>query len=264
MEQFISNETDKFLIFKSKTFTRKNATEFIEKLTLRDDDESIKKELNKCLLNPSVLKDIKNNEKAIKGRQTFIEQFLINLRNIKKEIKKNEEIERENTKKDDERVIKNGSFGPKIKINDQNFPSLSSVELIQKAKKKYVILDQHYKNKLEPGIKKCFCYGSRHPLVGNCLNCGRIMCLQEGENNCIDCGEKLVKKENYKKNIVYDNDAKQAFFHKEKLLEFQQQINEKLQIIDDFNDWYEVSNNTWLPLKVREEARKKVENEDKF
>ena len=33
----------------------------------------------------------------------------------------------------------------------------------------------------------------------------------------------------------------------------------KLQIVDDFTDWYEVSNNTWLDEKSREEAKKKDE-----
>ena len=84
MEQFINNEGDKLLSFK-KVFKRKDAIEFIEKLTMREDEEIIKKELNKCLFNPTALNAIKKNEKAIRDREIFIEQFIINLRNIKKE-----------------------------------------------------------------------------------------------------------------------------------------------------------------------------------
>ena len=254
MEQFINNEGDKLLSFK-KVFKRKDAIEFIEKLTMREDEEIIKKELNKCLFNPTALNAIKKNEKAIRDREIFIEQFIINLRNIKKEM--NNKTEKEKEKKE-EIILVTDEYGPKVAINDQNFPPLNNAELVKKAKKnKYKLLDEHYKNNLEKGIKKCFCYGSRHPLVGNCLNCGRVMCLQEGEENCIECGTKLINQDKYKKNIVYDNEAKLAFNHKEKLLEFQKQFYEKLEIIDDFNDWYEVSNNTWLPLQKREEARKK-------
>jgi len=263
MEQFINNEGEKLLIFKNKVFKRKDAFEFIEKLTMRDNEESIKKELNKCLFNQSALNNIKNNEKAIRDREIYIEQFIINLRNAKKNIKNKEEKEKE---KKEEIILSHDEYGPKVAINDQNFPPLNNAELVKKAKKnKYIILDEHYKNNLEKGIKKCFCYGSRHPLVGNCLNCGRVMCLQEGEEYCIECGEKLITQEKYKKNIVYDNDAKTAFNHKEKLLEFQKQFYKKLEIIDDFNDWYEVSNNTWLPLEEREKAREKdIANEEEI
>ena len=47
--------------------------------------------------------------------------------------------------------------------------------------------------------------------------------------------------------------------HKDKLLHFQKEFYSKLEIIDDFTDWYEVSNNTWLDEKSREEAKKKDE-----
>ena len=57
---------------------------------------------------------------------------------------------------------------------------------------------------------------------------------------------------------------KNANIHKDKLLKFQEEFYSKLQIIDDFSDWYEVSNNTWLDEKSREEAKKKDEESNKF
>ena len=159
---------------------------------------------------------------------------------------------------------------PKLKMNDEEFPALSSSELVKRTKnKKYEVLDRHYQNRLEPGIKECFCMSTRHPLVGNCLECGRIHCLQEGDKKCISCGAPLVLKDDYKKQLelMKDNNLKNANLHKDKLLKFQKDFYSKLQIIDDFTDWYEVSNNTWLDEQSREEAKKKDEdsqNPDNF
>ena len=100
---------------------------------------------------------------------------------------------------------------------------------------------------------------TRHPLVGICLECGRIHCLQEGDKNCINCGAKLISKKEYNSQLAFDLEAKNANNHKDKLLQYQKDFYSKLQIVDDFTDWYEVSNNTWLDEKSREQAKKKDE-----
>lgn len=63
-------------------------------------------------------------------------------------------------------------------------------------------------------------------------------------------------------NIVNDNIAKNAFGQKEKLLRFQADFYSKLKIVDDFTDWYEVSNNTWLCEADRELAQRKDEQSE--
>ena len=191
-------------------------------------------------------------EDAIKEREEFIEKFLKELKELKDKKKKEEE------KKSKSNKI--GDWMPKIRINDEEFPTLSNSELV-KRKKNFVVLDRHYQNRLEPGIKECFCMSTRHPLVGNCLECGRIHCLQEGDKKCISCGAPLILKEEYLKQmeLIKDNNLKNANLHKDKLLQYQKDFYSKLQIIDDFTDWYEVSNNTWLDEKSREEAKKKDE-----
>ena len=170
-------------------------------------------------------------------------------------MKKNEEQEKKDNQK---KKNKNNEWMPKLKIDDENFPSLANSELV-KRKKNFVVLDRHYQNKLEPGIKECFCMSTRHPLVGNCIECGRIHCLQEGDKNCINYGAKLITKKDYESQLVFDNAAKKAYNHKNKLLHFQKEFYSKLEIVDDFTDWYEVSNNTWLDEKTRLEAKKKDE-----
>ncbi|CAD6216732.1 GSCOCG00012890001-RA-CDS, partial [Cotesia congregata] len=36
---------------------------------------------------------------------------------------------------------------------------------------------------------KCDCEAKNHCLVNNCLNCGRIVCAQEGPGPCFFCNE---------------------------------------------------------------------------
>ena len=145
------------------------------------------------------------------------------------------------------------------KYDEENFPSLKNIEL-HKRKKKFVVLDEHYNNRIVSGKHVCFCMGTKHPLVGNCYECGRVHCLQEGDKECIECGSKLIPKDKYTTEILYKNNyAKQAELNKETLLKYQKEFYNKMQIIDDYTDWYEISNNTWIDDKSRAEAKRKDE-----
>ena len=256
MDDFIRRNTEKILKYKKTVFNQKTAREFIEK-QIKKSDEEAEKEMNKCLFpkNQNIPENIR------KEREEYINLFLKELKELKIK-KKNEEEKKEKEK--EKNITKknkvNNDWMPKIKINDEDFPTLASSELV-KRKKNFVVLDRHYQNRLEPGIKECFCMSTRHPLVGNCLECGRIHCLQEGDKKCISCGAPLILKPEYLKQmeLMKDNNLKNANLHKDKLLQYQKDFYSKLQIIDDFTDWYEVSNNTWLDEKSREEAKIKDE-----
>ena len=39
-------------------------------------------------------------------------------------------------------------------------------------------------NRLLPGKFQCQCHATEHNLINNCINCGRIVCEQEGEGQC--------------------------------------------------------------------------------
>ena len=252
MEDFLRKHSEIILKYKKNIFTQKTARVFIEKQIMKTEEES-EKELIKCLLP----KTGNFPPKAITEREEYIKSFLKELKEIK--LKKKEEEEKKELLSNQKKKNKgNDAWMPKMKMTEENFPSLANSELI-KRKKNFVVLDRHYQNKLEPGIKECFCMSTRHPLVGNCLECGRIHCLQEGDKNCINCGAKLVSKKDYTSQLAFDVDAKNANIHKDKLLQYQKDFYSKLQIVDDFTDWYEVSNNTWLDEKSREQAKKKDE-----
>ena len=248
MEDFVQKYSEKILKFKRSVLQPKQIREFVVKLTKKAEEDA-RKELTKLLFP----KNKYLSESAISERDELIILFLKELDQLKH---KNQETKKTKI---------NQEWKPKLQINDEDFPTLSSSELV-KRKKNFVVLDRHYQNRLEPGIKECFCMSTRHPLVGNCLECGRIHCLQEGDKKCISCGAPLVLKEEYKKQLemMKDINLKNANIHKDKLLKFQEEFYSKLQIIDDFSDWYEVSNNTWLDEKSREEAKKKDEENNKF
>ena len=256
MEDFIRRYSEKLLKYKRGIFQPKTAREFIDK-QFKKSEEECKSELNKCLFPKNSI--LRKNE--IKERQEFISLFLNEIKEIKTQKKKEEEKKAQEKQKNTNKKNKvNQEWMPKMKIDDENFPTLANSELV-KRKKNFVVLDQHYQHRLEPGIKECFCMSTRHPLVGNCLECGRIHCLQEGDKKCISCGAPLILKEEYIKQmeLLKDINLKNANLHKDKLLKFQKDFYSKLQIIDDFSDWYEVSNNTWLDERSREEAKKKDE-----
>lgn len=46
-----------------------------------------------------------------------------------------------------------------------------------------------------PGRHFCECLAARHKLVNNCLQCGRIVCEQEGMGPCMNCGSLVVTRE---------------------------------------------------------------------
>lgn len=256
MDEFVKRSIDQLLEFKKNIFKHKHAVDFIEKLTRRGDMKVIESELNKCLLPKSV-----KNKDDIKKRKDFIENFLSEFAILREKEKKAPPSENPPTA-NPQNPQKDFQWRPNLKFDDDhNFPSLDSHELLTR-KKNFVVLDKHYKNKLEPGIHKCYCMSQKHPLVGICTNCGRIHCLQEGDKKCIECGHPLLPKEKYMSNIVNDNIAKNAFGQKEKLLRFQADFYSKLKIVDDFTDWYEVSNNTWLCEADRELAQRKDEQSE--
>ncbi|KAL5969710.1 Activating signal cointegrator 1 [Taenia solium] len=51
---------------------------------------------------------------------------------------------------------------------------------------------------LLPGRHPCQCLAIHHHLIGNCTNCGRIVCEQEGSGTCYFCGELVVSPEERK------------------------------------------------------------------
>ncbi|VDM83220.1 unnamed protein product [Strongylus vulgaris] len=50
-------------------------------------------------------------------------------------------------------------------------------------------------DQLLPGRHPCKCQARIHPLVRNCMGCGKIVCVQEGSGPCFFCGTLVCTKE---------------------------------------------------------------------
>ena len=110
------------------------------------------------------------------------------------------------------------------------------------------------------GRVMCYCQGTVHPLVNNCLNCGKIVCEQEGEGPCMFCGAWVDRETTYDVRelgeVDEDDDGSRAealaaeyetaLRHRDKLIEYDVNAAKRLGVIDERQDWYELSNNTWL------------------
>ena len=139
MEDFVQKYSEKILKFKRSVLQPKQIREFVVKLTKKTEEDA-RKELTKLLFP----KNKYLSESAISERDELIILFLKELDQLKH---KNQETKKTKI---------NQEWKPKLQINDEDFPTLSSSELV-KRKKNFVVLDRHYQNRLEPGIKECFC-----------------------------------------------------------------------------------------------------------
>jgi len=127
-------------------------------------------------------------------------------------------------------------------------------------------------NIILPGQHKCECQAAKHPLIRNCLECGRVICAQEGPGPCIFCNSNSLgapkgeapptstrKKGGKKKLGNTDQTPNQAFTnalaHKEKLLEYDRTSEHRTRVIDDESDYFKSDANRWLDPKQKEMLR---------
>lgn len=102
--------------------------------------------------------------------------------------------------------------------------------------------------------KLCYCMAREHELVGNCLACGKIVCALEGRGICLFCGHNVVAKGQVPASLPDKSTLIQAIKHKDKLIDYDRNAEERLAVIDDQNDWFDIANNTWLSAEDREKA----------
>ncbi|KAF4804550.1 Activating signal cointegrator 1 [Turdus rufiventris] len=173
----------------------------------------------------------------------------------------------------------------------------SSSSISSKKKPKYVSLytreGQDRLAVLIPGRHACECLGQKHKLINNCLECGRIVCEQEGSGPCLFCGalvctkeeqdilqrdsnksHKLLKKlmagaessgnlDDISKGLLPHQEARlksgleMAVKHKDKLLEFDRTSVRRTQVIDDESDYFATDSNQWLSKQEREALQKR-------
>lgn len=160
--------------------------------------------------------------------------------------------------------------------NEKNKPQeIPKPEQTEKKKTKFVNLyseEGHDKmTVLLKGRHRCNCEAKRHALINNCLNCGRIVCVQEGAGPCFFCDEIVCSAEqqailasNTKKADQLYNKLKcqkankgveESIKLRDKLLENDHNSARCTHVIDDESDYYQ-SNSTWLTAAERDKLQK--------
>lgn len=157
-------------------------------------------------------------------------------------------------------------------IQQEEFPK---VEKTEKKKTKFVNLyseeGRDRSTILLPGRHKCSCEAKRHALINNCLNCGRIVCVQEGSGPCFFCDEIVCSVEqqailasntkradqlyNKLKCQKANKSVEDSIKLRDKLLENDHNSARCTRVIDDESDYYQL-NSTWLSSAERDKLQK--------
>ncbi|OAF72200.1 hypothetical protein A3Q56_00016 [Intoshia linei] len=120
----------------------------------------------------------------------------------------------------------------------------------------------------------CNCQSSKHRLISNCLNCGRIVCELEGSGPCLFCGklvttqkEKKIIELGTKKAITLKKTLLNKHFTKEAielqkrydkavekkniLLSFDKSNTKRTVVIDDQMDYFNTNVSSWISDTAR-------------
>ncbi|XP_063831018.1 activating signal cointegrator 1 [Ostrinia nubilalis] len=148
-------------------------------------------------------------------------------------------------------------------------------EAKSKKKTKFVNLySQEGKNAqvvLLKGRNHCDCQASKHELINNCLQCGRVVCKQEGSGPCLFCGNLVCTPEEQKElNLKTKASAKlkeslmerarpqgwqAALSHRDRLLEYDRTSERRTHVTDDDSDYFS-ANSVWLNAAEKEKLEK--------
>lgn len=177
--------------------------------------------------------------------------------------------------------------------------SKSSKELLKKKPKFVSLYSKEGKARTVvkiPGRHVCECQGMKHELINNCLECGRIVCAQEGAGVCLFCGnlvstkeqqkilsEGTKKSEKLRQTLMKDSDkvlqqinnqilqisqnlrtnieseeVSKAIEYKNRLLDYDKTSVKRTHVIDDDADYFS-SDSKWLSKSERETLERREE-----
>ena len=218
-------------------------------------DEKYRKGGQKMIMTDKVM-TVPYKEKDLVGKENFIDGNSEQLNMVQGVKKRNDNVR--------------GGENFKGKKKSPKYVSLYTPEGKSRAEEIMVI----------PGRHGCGCAGQKHKLISNCLECGKIVCDQEGSGPCLFCGslvctgeeqevlarnskasqklyEKLMKKTPEERQAELDK----AKALKDKLIEFDRTSARRTKVIDDQADYFS-ADSKWLSKKQRSVAKKKEEDLD--
>ncbi|CEF63648.1 Activating signal cointegrator 1 [Strongyloides ratti] len=136
------------------------------------------------------------------------------------------------------------------------------------------------KSQIKPGRILCDCMARDHPLIGNCLGCGLIVCEQQRSGPCLFCSRLVVSKDEWNILGKNDNDSvelmmkltaedsdntlsriknlEKALETREQLLEADSDSSHRNKVHDLQGDYIDIESNTYLTNDERQqiESRK--------
>lgn len=121
------------------------------------------------------------------------------------------------------------------------------------------------------GRHLCNCEASKHNLINNCMQCGRIVCEQEGSGPCLFCGNLVCTEDelrtiesssqsgdNLKKSLMKQERPKgweEALAMRNRLLDYDRTSEKRTTVIDDESDYFR-ANSVWLSDEERAKLKK--------
>lgn len=90
-----------------------------------------------------------------------------------------------------------------------------------------------------------------HPLIGNCLQCGRVVCQAEDYGNCLFCG---CDKQEIHWLDLFDEIDDAVVAQKNRLIQYDREGASRTKVYDDSTDWFAESSDVWKGKEEREEA----------
>ncbi|EGC35427.1 hypothetical protein DICPUDRAFT_87864 [Dictyostelium purpureum] len=227
--------------------------EIIEKWTIEKMDKMLgcdSNELAKYVLSLETNSEIQSYLEELLGTtkkvQSFIEQLIKKINSLPRRVNKFQKIvqpsnQTNNIKKKQQQV--SVSQQPKDQKVKQKITSFSEIEI-----------------QMKPG-EPCECQATRHKLITNCLNCGKIICEQEGKGPCKFCQTPLFTNPaslSIQQQQLSDKHLNSAIEYKDRILGYQNTHAKRTIVFDDQEDYFSNSSNKWLT----EEERKKVAQQE--
>lgn len=144
---------------------------------------------------------------------------------------------------------------------------------------------EHKNEVILKGRHLCQCQATKHKLINNCLNCGKVVCSQEGSGPCLFCDtfvctlkeQEVINRSSSKsdelmKRIMRSNDGidisasmqksdvvRKAEAQKNKLLEFDRNSERRTRVIDDESDYFSVDAMKWMTNEQKQELTQREE-----
>ena len=109
----------------------------------------------------------------------------------------------------------------------------------------------------DPCRRACNCLASEHALLGNCLNCGKIVCKMEDYGPCLFCKEPVDGRMFWNGfDDVITNDSLTAIEQKNRLIQYDREGAQRTRVFDDSTDWFAEASDVWKSAEERAIAQK--------